>query len=208
MTGKEKCKLLREIRREIAEANGIVYLSAECTHDGECAGTCPKCDAEVRYLDSELNRMAEEGKKITLAGLSLQTFDTFVPQKEVSENPLDLCDISFGDFTSHGFGYMAEGLDDGRLEMPIEELDIPVRAYNCLKRANINTVSDICSLTERDLLRVRNLGRKCAEEVMHKLSELGFSLAEEESPEEIVLAGAVPPKEPVSLDPDTDWSDW
>ena len=53
MTGKEKCKLLKAIRREIAETNGIVYLTSECTFEGECKGTCPKCDAEIRMGDLE-----------------------------------------------------------------------------------------------------------------------------------------------------------
>jgi len=75
MTGKEKCKLLRQIRKEIAESNGIVYLISECTFEGECKGTCPKCDAEIRYLDAEIRRMAQSGKSITLSGLSLATFN-------------------------------------------------------------------------------------------------------------------------------------
>lgn len=57
MTGKEKCKLLRQIRKEIAETNGIVYITTDCTYDGDdCRGTCPKCDEEIAYLDAELNR--------------------------------------------------------------------------------------------------------------------------------------------------------
>ena len=64
MTGKEKCELLRSIRREIAERNGIEYLSAECHHEGDCLGTCPKCDAEARFLNSELERLVKEGKSV------------------------------------------------------------------------------------------------------------------------------------------------
>lgn len=75
MTGKQKCNLLKQIRKEIAESNGIVYLSSECTVDGECRGTCPKCDAEIRYLDDELQRKIDRGEKVTLAGLSLSTYD-------------------------------------------------------------------------------------------------------------------------------------
>ena len=64
MTGKEKCELLRAIRREIAERNGIEYLSAECNHEGDCLGTCPKWDAEARFLNSELERLVREGKSV------------------------------------------------------------------------------------------------------------------------------------------------
>ncbi|HOQ07434.1 MAG TPA: DNA-directed RNA polymerase subunit alpha [Clostridiales bacterium] len=66
------------------------------------------------------------------------------------------------------------------LEMTIEELDLSVRSYNCLKRAGINTVEDLISRTEEDMMKVRNLGRKSLEEVLQKLHALGLSLAPSE----------------------------
>ena len=66
------------------------------------------------------------------------------------------------------------------LEMTIEELDLSVRSYNCLKRAAINTVEDLIEKSEEDMMKVRNLGRKSLEEVIHKLNELGLALREEE----------------------------
>jgi len=66
------------------------------------------------------------------------------------------------------------------LEMTIEELDLSVRSYNCLKRAGINNVEDLIDRTEEDMMKVRNLGRKSLEEVMHKLEALGLSLAPSE----------------------------
>ena len=63
------------------------------------------------------------------------------------------------------------------LEMTIEELDLSVRSFNCLKRAEINTVADLAAKTEDDMMKVRNLGRKSLEEVKKKLEELGLSLA-------------------------------
>lgn len=66
------------------------------------------------------------------------------------------------------------------LEMTIEELDLSVRSYNCLKRAAINTVEDLIEKTEDDMMKVRNLGRKSLEEVINKLHDLGLSLASEE----------------------------
>lgn len=62
------------------------------------------------------------------------------------------------------------------LEMTIEELDLSVRSYNCLKRAGINTVQELIMKTEEDMMKVRNLGRKSLEEVQEKLAELGLSL--------------------------------
>ena len=64
------------------------------------------------------------------------------------------------------------------LDMTIEELDLSVRSFNCLKRANINTVADLTAKTEDDMMKVRNLGRKSLEEVKKKLEDLGLSLME------------------------------
>ena len=64
--------------------------------------------------------------------------------------------------------------------MTIEELDMSVRSYNCLKRAGINTVQELTQRTEEDMMKVRNLGRKSLEEVMEKLSELNLSLRKAE----------------------------
>ena len=70
----------------------------------------------------------------------------------------------------------AETQRDKILEMTIEELDLSVRSFNCLKRANINTVEDLISKTEEEMIKVRNLGRKSLEEVIHKLAMMGLTL--------------------------------
>ncbi|PWL81610.1 MAG: DNA-directed RNA polymerase subunit alpha [Clostridia bacterium] len=69
---------------------------------------------------------------------------------------------------------------DGLLEMTIEELDLSVRSFNCLKRAGINTVGDLINKSEEDMMKVRNLGRKSLEEVINKLASLGFTLSNDE----------------------------
>ncbi|MBQ2752940.1 MAG: DNA-directed RNA polymerase subunit alpha, partial [Firmicutes bacterium] len=73
-----------------------------------------------------------------------------------------------------------EGKKEKVLEMMIEELDLSVRSFNCLKRAGINTVEDLASKTEEEMMKVRNLGRKSLEEVLNKLAELGLSLSPSE----------------------------
>lgn len=78
---------------------------------------------------------------------------------------------------------MIEKEDDKKekvLEMTIEELELSVRSYNCLKRAGINTVQELCSKTEEEMMKVRNLGRKSLEEVQEKLADLGLSLRSED----------------------------
>ena len=66
------------------------------------------------------------------------------------------------------------------LEMVIEELDLSVRSFNCLKRAGIDTVEDLTNRTEEDMIKVRNLGKKSLEEVIAKLDSLGLTLKKEE----------------------------
>ncbi|MDR1539259.1 MAG: DNA-directed RNA polymerase subunit alpha [Clostridiales bacterium] len=70
-----------------------------------------------------------------------------------------------------------EGKKEKVLELSIEELDLSVRSYNCLKRAGINTVEDLSSKTEEDMMKVRNLGRKSLEEVLNKMAEMGLALS-------------------------------
>lgn len=78
---------------------------------------------------------------------------------------------------------MVEKDEDGKekvLEMTIEELDLSVRSFNCLKRAGINTVEDLIGKSEEDMMKVRNLGRKSLDEVVAKLASLGFSLSHDD----------------------------
>lgn len=70
MRGKEKCKALKEIRKQIAEKNDIEYVVSECTYQGECKGTCPKCEAELRYLERELAVKQSLGKAVAVVGIS------------------------------------------------------------------------------------------------------------------------------------------
>ena len=75
----------------------------------------------------------------------------------------------------------AETQRDKVLELTIEELDLSVRSFNCLKRAGINTVEDLISKTQDEMMKVRNLGRKSLEEVINKLAMMGLSLSNEEN---------------------------
>lgn len=68
--GKQTCKILKEIRRQIAEANDIEFVTSECRYKGDCFGTCPKCEAEVQYLEQQLRKRQLMGKAVVLAGLS------------------------------------------------------------------------------------------------------------------------------------------
>ena len=69
--GKQTCKILKEIRKQIAAENDIKLVVEECTYQGDCLGTCPKCEAEVRYLERELEKRQRLGKAAVVAGLSV-----------------------------------------------------------------------------------------------------------------------------------------
>lgn len=69
--GRKVCNELKAIRKSIADANDIEYTPNECNHKGECAGTCPACEAEVKYLEKQLSMKAMLGKAVVVAGLSL-----------------------------------------------------------------------------------------------------------------------------------------
>ncbi|MBO5411288.1 MAG: DNA-directed RNA polymerase subunit alpha [Clostridia bacterium] len=91
----------------------------------------------------------------------------------------------FGDLSGEAYNteVMVVKSDSGKekvLEMTIEELDLSVRSFNCLKRAQINTVEDLINRTEEDMMKVRNLGRKSLDEVVAKLNSLGFDLRRDE----------------------------
>ncbi len=70
MNGKNKCRILKEIRKEIAKNNEIEFITAECKYQGDCLGTCPKCEAEVRYLEAELDKRRKAGKTVAVAGIA------------------------------------------------------------------------------------------------------------------------------------------
>ena len=70
MNGKDKCRILKDIRRQIAENNDIEWVVSECRHQGNCKGTCPKCESEVRKLERELSLRRKLGKTVAIAGVS------------------------------------------------------------------------------------------------------------------------------------------
>ena len=86
------------------------------------------------------------------------------------------CDLSDKSSRIQVIAAEEENSKDKVLEMNIDELELSVRSYNCLKRAGINTVEELCNRTSEDMMKVRNLGRKSLEEVLSKLKELGLSL--------------------------------
>lgn len=102
MKGKEKCKALKEIRRQIAEKNDIPFAVSQCTHQGDCKGTCPKCESELRYLERELAIRQGLGKAVAIAGISIGACTAFT-----ACSPMD----TITDFLE-GLGANSDNIDD------------------------------------------------------------------------------------------------
>ena len=110
MNGKDICEALRNIRRSIASANDIDYTPAVCSHEGDCSGTCPRCENELRYIERQLLRRTAMGKKVAIAGLALgaaslmpmhaQQVAPTTPATTVEQSKLNIVDAAPGDTTA------------------------------------------------------------------------------------------------------------
>ena len=103
MLGKRKCEILKEIRQRIADENEIPYKTHECNFKGECSGTCPFCESEVRYLEGELKKKASLGKKVKIAAIcagmaamasGCSVVDSVVSQFSPTPTPEEIIELS------------------------------------------------------------------------------------------------------------------
>ena len=88
--GKQTCKILKEIRRQIAEANGIEFATSECRYKGDCLGSCPKCEAEVRYLEQQLHARTLAGKAVAIVGISAASLALLMPMTSEAQTQIDV----------------------------------------------------------------------------------------------------------------------
>ncbi len=120
--GKQTCKILKEIRRQIAEANGIEFATSECRYKGDCLGTCPKCEAEVRYLEQQLHARSLAGKAVALAGISAASLAMLMPMTSEAQTPTEHQDLLKGSIpvmadtiTVRGIVLSGDTLPDGSI---------------------------------------------------------------------------------------------
>ena len=120
--GKEICEQLKEIRHQIADENDIPLEQHECRHEGPCQGTCPRCDAELQYLEKEMGRRGLLGKAALVAGMTLGLAATCTTQGDVeSPYPLEGDVVAPGDTTECPDNKSTSN-DDEALNITIEEL--------------------------------------------------------------------------------------
>ena len=214
LTGKQKCEMLRTIRKEIAQRNGIEYLSADCTHEGDCLGTCPKCDAEVRFLEYELNQKAQKGESISIIGINEDivkmieqiedsitinddsndnndTSEEFLgtgmeeePFDEIDEDE-DIDDINYSENESYihkdreAMGMSRLYPFDNKKNPPnvdVRDIGLSIPVCHWLISSKINTLSKLCSMTEKDILDKTMVGTNGIKEIKDKLNMVGLSL--------------------------------
>ena len=177
---------------ELTLSHGRGYVSADKNKSAQAAiGTIPVDSIYTPVL--KVNYTVENtrvGNQTDFDKLTIEvwTDKTITARDAVSLGAKILCD-HFTIFTDLSESISArstvvekvEAQRDKVLEMTIEELDLSVRSFNCLKRANINTVEDLVGKTQDEMIKVRNLGRKSLEEVEHKLAMMGLILASEDN---------------------------
>ena len=84
--GKSTCKVLKDIRQQIANVNGIHYVPKECNFEGECKGTCPACEAEIRYLENEIKRKQRNGLAVKVGGIAAGLCAMVAPMQVEAKN--------------------------------------------------------------------------------------------------------------------------
>ena len=130
--GKSTCQQLKKIRREIAEANHIPWEDSECHYEGDCAGTCPKCDAELRFLENALRKGLQLGKVVTLSGaaLAFSACGNQAPVEMPFDDTVDSADVMMQNDSADTDTVKTEAASFPDVDLPIlsgiiEEIDNP-----------------------------------------------------------------------------------
>lgn len=186
LNGGSDCKL----NMELTITNGRGYVSAEKSKKDDMPIGVIAVDSIYTPVE-RVNMTVENTRVKQNTGYDKLTLDvwtngTLAPDKAVSMAAQVLSDhlkmfIDLSDAPVQPvLTDTKQETDGGQLDMTIDELELSVRSYNCLKRAGINTVGELCNKTPDDMMKVRNLGRKSLEEVLAKLKDMGLSLRSSE----------------------------
>ena len=126
MLGKEKCRILKEIRQKIADKNDIPFVTQECRHQGNCSGTCPRCESELRYLEQQLELRTALGKRITVAALCAgMVFTGSACGTPLSNPPKDIAGTPFPSETVCPTEEPEIEIEMGEVAVPFDEESSP-----------------------------------------------------------------------------------
>ena len=152
MTNQEKREMLRSLRRNLAQLNHILWLSSAESCEADCDGSCPVCEAELRWLEGELNRRAADGHTIRLCS---------------SAAPIPVAEVVTPDEPAP------------RGDMSLEDLGLSLRTRVSLDGHGITSVRQLLKLSVSDLKKVRNMTQEGLDEIEYQLGLLGRQLPEE-----------------------------
>lgn len=196
MTGKEKCRYLKSIRKDIAEKNDIDIKFEKCTSKGHCCGTCPKCDAELQLINDKLNEKAKRGEQIVIpAGHKIKPKKRHLRfcfnrlrKKIFGRKLFSVDDLICGNAASitderadrivnigmsYGSYHTKDEIERVRNDC-IDAFDLSAMAYSCMRAAGINTVKDILAMSEKDLNELKNTNVNCYYELIYAVSFWGL----------------------------------
>ena len=142
MNGKQKCNILKNIRRDIAKANDIPLEIPECSHKGDCLGTCPRCEAEMRFLERSLEAKRSRGFKVALAGISAGLIAVNAASCDVVDR---LDNLIHGEQLQ---GDMVVESSDGLIAAPSNETETEISKPGELEDTSVVTLQGDMPLTE------------------------------------------------------------
>ena len=163
--GKQTCKILKEIRRQIAEANGIEFVTSECRYKGDCLGTCPKCEDEVRYLEHQLRSRQRMGKAVVIIGISAGMIALSGCGGGENRTPKDSSYTLQGEPVEMVDTLDFEGEVEEQGELPAIEDTIPNSVLSGVKEGEISNTQDIIS-TVGEIVDVDNNDDKVYEAIV------------------------------------------
>lgn len=147
--GKRTCEFLKEVRQRVARENGIPLDTRECTHEGDCRGTCPYCEAEVRYIEQELSKRQSLGKAVTIAGIAVSSMmmgSCHLPQtRGETEQPKLASENSAQQISEETTGQEAQKPAPGQvdtIEMVLGLSPIDTAPNNCTKKPKQDLIID------------------------------------------------------------------
>lgn len=197
MDGKEKCRYLRSVRKTIAEENNIDMDFEECTYEGECRGTCPKCDSELEYLNGELEKKKEVGEKVVIPTDNTERKSRFHPIARLEEIIEDIKSVFDGTWRLQGLPYSDDDVDgyynssdcniirvgqsygttiyhskeeiEAVKNGPLAGLELSEMSLRLLMRSGKFTVKDVLEMDEEALSGLKELNENCYSELIYKV---------------------------------------
>ena len=174
MKGRDKCELLNEVRQKIAEKNNIEFTVYECTFEGDCTGTCPKCESEVRYLEEELAKKQARGEKINLEGIFNieETCPGYIEEPPTEEGD--------GTYELLGTPLIEEPLNEINEDELTELLGKPLIDLDKDRDISEDGIIDNHALLGNPIIDIDTINSRKKEDLEYRIQELEILISEEE----------------------------